>query len=379
MSRFYDAPKVDAIFQQCLDWSENGCNDQYSVSEAKIEQLRITKCPFDPSVCLKGHKSAQITHNNITAFEVGINSRLDMSISHRLTCSPLDLSRLMLHGWKGSAMTLSNVNLYNATEIWANFSLGLETLDGPNEEYPDENPGYKAATGEAWRDINVLPSYWASEEPHLRPEYLHPEFRRRDGDAFVVLYRAGRGGIYNTVVDNRCSRHTTTSRKEMRTSVRFPREFCTGWGPAEVDEVGVSKLITGRLRFDDLQFEQLVYLFLQIKMWFSVYEYLSPRTQFFNMVPVKTRLLSNGITILGANKMDLWVEEVETWFQKAILNGPLHARNSARFHSAGLYRFVEGPYTEANSLCGRILFRHADSTNLYVVGLATTCVWLLFV
>jgi len=93
-------PRADAIFQQCLDNPNAGCDDDYNFSDLRIEKRRLPSCPFSENVCLPGVELLEILHYNITAYDVGVNLKFQLSMSHRLTCAPVNLDPFLLHGCK---------------------------------------------------------------------------------------------------------------------------------------------------------------------------------------------------------------------------------------------------------------------------------------
>ncbi|KAH6997315.1 hypothetical protein EDB80DRAFT_688666 [Ilyonectria destructans] len=378
---FNDFSKDDAIFQQCLELSETRCDNQFFLSEPSIEEERIDDCPFHPSLCLKGHQSIQLTHNNITPFEMGVNSKHAISITHRLTCSPVDLNPFMVHGLTISGITLSN----NKDEFWANHTMVLSTHNGPNDKFPDERSGYIALQNHGLRDITVLPEYFSGSDSYRHPEAILPELRREDGHPFLIVYRAGHEMYRNESDDPLFSAHyfldydddgvyasdfeaTGLGCVEQFRFCALELQHCTDWGPGAIKEIEMIDFLETQDYFNLSHLTELDYLFTQIRNWVSVFEYLAPRTQWFNAVPLRTQYKLYDVTNLGRESGDQWTKEVKTWFDKANLRAIIDARYSARLHTPILWRLVEEPYTETNTLCGKILFRHPDYTNIYWVG-----------
>ncbi|KAH7006829.1 hypothetical protein EDB80DRAFT_684093 [Ilyonectria destructans] len=388
LSSLYEMPKVEAIFQQCLDWSNVGCDDRYLLSDPLVEEVRIEECPFHPSLCLTGHPPIQITHN-ITPFEVGINSKYKFSVGHRLTCSPLDLNQLMDHEWNRSLITLSNTNPFNATELWPDLTMKLLTHNGPNSEYPDENSGYKIFLEHGLRDLTILAG---SESDTSYRKILRPEFIRHDGYPFMVVFRAGHGSEYMYEIDDPLySAHNHVDGRTISdfeaTGLGCVEQYrfcaseathCTDWGPSGPVRLEVIDFIWDHVKANHFQVHQLLYLFAAIKYWFSIPQYLQMRTAILSTVPLRSQMTTLGLANL-ITYGDPWAEEVKTWFRKAILSGTLDARRGARFHDLVLPYTIEGLYNEASILCGKILFRNPDYTNIYWVGLWATIGWLMFV
>jgi hypothetical protein len=83
--------RADEIFHLCRDVLNAGCDSPYYLSGPKITKTRPTTCPFAGEICLNDTASFQITHWNISAFEIGVNSRSKLLVNHRLTCAPVSL------------------------------------------------------------------------------------------------------------------------------------------------------------------------------------------------------------------------------------------------------------------------------------------------
>lgn len=86
-------PKTNAVFAQCLDRLDRGCDSQYHLLQPQIQKTRPDTRPFPVDVCYEDAKPFEITHLNMTAYELGINSISKMKISHRLTCAPVHFER----------------------------------------------------------------------------------------------------------------------------------------------------------------------------------------------------------------------------------------------------------------------------------------------
>ena len=96
------------------------------------------------------------------------------------------------------------------------------------------------------------------------------------------------------------------------------------------------------------------------------------------MVPL-TRTRPEAIPRLSWNTQDQWITEVETWFMKAVLDRIPHAKNGARFSLASDEDFRSLPLGSQYSLCGRVLFRHGNYTNINWIGLWATTSSLLLI
>jgi hypothetical protein len=137
-------PKIDGIFQGCqipknLDQT---CFSDYYFLPPKIEKKRVHYCPFMDKVCQSQVKPFEITHWNVSAEEIGINSPARISFSHRLTCAPAVAEEFQISSLKDprdsrgpqfswiTSRTPENTSVME--RVNATWAVQLESLNGPN-------------------------------------------------------------------------------------------------------------------------------------------------------------------------------------------------------------------------------------------------------
>jgi hypothetical protein len=106
---------TDGSFQACTSPSVAGCDDNYRLNKKpKIDIKPSRYCLFSSELCLEDIEPLQLTHWDISAFEVGVNSRASVTTSHRLTCTPLR-HELLLHDFAPDEidvwMTIANSSI----------------------------------------------------------------------------------------------------------------------------------------------------------------------------------------------------------------------------------------------------------------------------
>lgn len=154
---------------------------QYSTS---IE----ARCPFASGICIDNHPIVSFTRTNLTPHDLGINSRLKLAVSHRLTCSAISTTPFIYSGpetYKGSFLfSIQNPELvdnntaeFNETllsNMWTDnhFGSGREMLDRGHsfvfEVLPRSVPG--SSTNQ---------------------QSIHPLLKRSDGKTFAFVLKAG--------------------------------------------------------------------------------------------------------------------------------------------------------------------------------------------
>ena len=89
-------PEGDAILKPCQGRLNQGCDKQYYLQQPHIEKTRPKGCMFPEDIYHNSTNTFQITQSNITAYELGLNSKSGMTMNHRLTCSPVYLDSFLV-------------------------------------------------------------------------------------------------------------------------------------------------------------------------------------------------------------------------------------------------------------------------------------------
>jgi hypothetical protein len=92
----------EALWEQCHDANDShSCDDPNFIAIKDFSTDISADCPFPQQVCLNGQPTVTFTRANLTAHDIGINSKLKMTVSQRMSCSPISLRPFM---WKGSSL-----------------------------------------------------------------------------------------------------------------------------------------------------------------------------------------------------------------------------------------------------------------------------------
>lgn len=381
------AQTVDGIFRTCLGKSNVGCDDQYHLREPNIIAERLSECPFSPNLCFDLIPPLQITHYGIAAFDMGVNSLASIAMDHRLVCSPVHHDSLISTEGNNTLVSIGNREI-NTGKIVERFGMQLETHNGPSHEYPGEQSGLLAFKDNGPTDITILPSLKEEMYALQDPDLIRSDFRRFDGRPFLVVSRAGRRIYSEQINDPFFSAHNRIENGFVSDyeatmlgcveQYRFCSDavgFCSGWGAKGSARKDLLEELEHRQKQQDLEYEigELLWLYTFIPVWVSVFDSLAVRSA-QGSIPLGLRVLK-GITRLDSTE-EQWMSEVETWFRKAYLDGIFYARNTALFNPIK-YDLEEDPAADPLNLCGRILFRDGDYTN--ISGIGTVVVGILVI
>ena len=186
---FWDA-KVklpDEVWEHCHGASnDNTSCDPNFAGNRGFSMVISEGCPFS-HICIHGLPTVTFTRANLTAHDLGISSRLKMTASQRMSCSPISLRSFTRGGPSDSGLgrfTLSIENPIRTRHGYnANLSLPLWTNNTPEsgQEIFDKGGLFQ---------LRVLPK---NAFGHLINIFnIHPSLARRDGQAFIIVLKPGR-------------------------------------------------------------------------------------------------------------------------------------------------------------------------------------------
>lgn len=190
--------KTDAIYDICVNLTV-GCGSQYFLQQPQIKKARTDDCPFPNNICRNDTQPFQLTHSNITAFELGANFRSYLTLNHRLTCAPVHLDSFLTFE-KESPGNFSDVSLAVTNKTDCNDDhfeprcaegLHLQSINGPNS-FSLESSGSKLnlARNEKSTSLRIHPATKSWNEP-WEPNMIHPNLRTKDGKAFLIIQLPG--------------------------------------------------------------------------------------------------------------------------------------------------------------------------------------------
>ncbi|CAG8970955.1 hypothetical protein HYALB_00000936 [Hymenoscyphus albidus] len=193
---------TDEIFQVCQDHIGRECNDYFL--KFHLQRSRLKKCIFPGNICYNGTDAFEISQSDITAHTVGINSKSRVSMSRRLTCSPVHLdSFLLVNTGLKPHVNISVLDMDAAGYLLRNekeqmrLNMLLNTMNGPNS-LSHEPSGKLNDQVSAPYDVFVLPHIDAKDIGthtvwgNITWDHIHPDLRVEAGMPFLMVYRAGR-------------------------------------------------------------------------------------------------------------------------------------------------------------------------------------------
>ncbi|KAH7088977.1 hypothetical protein FB567DRAFT_619837 [Paraphoma chrysanthemicola] len=400
-----DLLQADAILQQCRNRLNDTCNSQYYFREPKVASRFIDACPFlGDGVCMNNTMTLELTHEDIGAYDAGVNSPILTKMNHRIRCAPLRLHNFYLFrtnltsnitpdGDHPPIITLPDgrriailgayITVKPKEQTSGGYGMDLRTLNGPNE-MSKENSGRLLAERSTLSDITVLPRLLTDFDTRE----LLPELRLPDALPFLVVYRAGARAFPWPVDDPFFSAHnmkkgsnqtryadheaTALGCAEQFQFCRREQQHCTPWGRGSSMIYRLLNISATSSTPNDDEKSEAITLFRMLPAAFSVYDYL---TWHIGMPAATSGAYTLISTYLGSP--NTWALQVETWFTKAILNAILHMRLGVEApldSDSGRY---PREWKKKSALCGRILFRHSAYMNIDWLGALCTISSLL--
>jgi hypothetical protein len=80
------------IFHLCQDRLDASCDSPYYLSNPQITKTRSIACPLKGHICPGNTVPFEITQWNISAFEMGVDSRSKLFVNRRITCAPVSIN-----------------------------------------------------------------------------------------------------------------------------------------------------------------------------------------------------------------------------------------------------------------------------------------------
>ena len=381
--------RVDAVFDRCLGRPNQGCEDDLYLRPPQIYRTRLDSCIFAESLCDKRTRPVRFIHSNMTAFEAGINSNIKLTLSHRLTCSPIHLERFIsfdIDG-NGSVIYIGNPKLLQKNpinQIGVELFVGLKTQNEPHK-FSQQSSGAYMSKRKGPRDLRILPIYKGVQVMES-PDLLHPSLQRWGGMPFVAIHRAGSTIYHGEVDDPFFEAHTAVN--ESRNNAFYPDreatalgcfeqfqwcapDFCEPWG-----KLNGSFSTLERLLISENQTLSDGLSFYKLSPYFSASYHFMMREWFQDKVgaPLQPKERLYKATLLD-DPLEQWIREVEFWFIRALLGGIFVVQNRARYRHDDIKNISKEVFE--SSLCDRVLFRHKDYTNINWIGLCASTTTLI--
>ena len=400
-------PKSEAIFQQCLNALDQGCDTQFYLTPPKITSKRLDSCPFDLNICMNNTQPLEITHWNITPYELGINSKSTLSLTHRLTCTPVNLASFTVlpSNKNHSFVSAQDRNFAYKNGFQPSLTLQLDTWNGPHQ-YSNTSSGLWRARQDGLPDLTILPKYMRplGQNPWKNETLMNKLLQRSDGRSYLVIFRAAAISSAKEINDPYFAAHQRIEGKAVfyadyeATGIGCVEQFqycakmtslgvyCTPWMEQNKSPKELLQRLNETKRLDDLADLLVVYRaglsegiggygdlkqgFLAVSngsppTLYSVFSYLGNLIENFHAAPLQ--FAETPREVKAGNLTDQWVTEVELWFMKTILQSIITTQSGAQTALVDR-RNLPKNFSASPSLCDRILFRDGDYTNINWIG-----------
>jgi hypothetical protein len=411
--------KTDETFKLCADRLNAGCDSQYYFSTPQIQKTRPKTCPFSGNICHKNSTPFEITQYNISAYHIGVNSRSHVTMNHRLTCTPVSVENFI---WFGSTpdgprnfLSVQKRPQKIGEEQFLNQGLFmyLTTTNGPNSVSHESSGLYMALKNENPKLV-VLPHRGPVNDLPREYSYSQDKFdeslRRDDGQPFLVILKAGAQMYASESDDPFFSAHNTRPNGRLGTSayadyeatalgcveqfqfcvpqMQLPK-YCSPWGAREqsiwdpLQYLGKDSLngdwnhwMEVLEAWDDqsgVSANEMLSTFLLLPRSVAVFDYVTSRISIFGIVPLIGLYGLNPIQVQRPiDTREQWVLEVETWFMKSLLGGIFRVQDASFWTFQDFDSKFSEKYVRDWSLCGRVLLRDGDHTNINWIGFWVT-------
>ena len=186
--------QANANWDACFDATDTNSFCDPNFSGLKMFSAEISAdCPFTTSICQKDRPTVKFTRTNLTAHDLGVNSKIPMTASHRISCSPISMAPFTYIAPRstGENFTFSIQNpslVKNVYELGANLSLNLWTNNSCGSGLE------MLKTGNSFL-LEILP---ASGSPSVTPEaqlklwsQINPLLTHPNSSSFVLVLRPG--------------------------------------------------------------------------------------------------------------------------------------------------------------------------------------------
>jgi hypothetical protein len=409
-----DVALAKSTWERCNDKSSG---DSYCDSGIAAANSYVTsgwpQCIFPPSICLQGHPTVAFTRANITAHDIGINSKTKITTSHRIICSPISLTPFVRNVTlpTGSAeafgnytISIQNPRSFNNSQDYEplrhnEFDVNLWTDNGPHS-------GIEAFIRRIDSSLHLLPA-----RPILDPgpdpyEDMHPSLKIPGTQTFVLVLKMGTS-MYPSprpIDDPLFAAHMP---KQDWESYWVPDREATGIGCVEQNQVCITlptgiKCYPWTKSIKDLPTE----LFVDVKRFYSndtldeyVRVFFRNQQSHFDQNGLQ-RFLRRQITlqnppllirstlmapqryssVSGIDTEKQWISELAALFAKFMYWQKLETRRIIQNtidHRNGTP--ASGSYLEPLSLCDMILLTDGDFTNISWIGMWVTLAVLIAV
>jgi len=358
---------------------------------------REEACPFVEDTFK--NQTMRLEHTDLSLRELGINSKSKVLMSHRLTCSPLNIEKFVNKhtesGRSGGCLDAfltfcdwSYPDPDNVTFVCG--GIVVAGCNGPNG-LSSQHSGQNAALANRPSQLEIWPNFLSTKSEFSRK--LHPDLQRHDGEVFVVTFRAGKSSYNYPVDDPMFSAHEIVRDRPVNEESRiyFPDydttgigcveqyrfcvgERCTPWGREGNEIAGLSNslLETGDLA----SATDLEVLDRQLVTKATVQRYLFQRRGTQVLLAFQHRV-SELIELHDSKNQ--WIIELQSWFETAFLQSRYMLYGLLQRNHLPLEMMPEDLDPKFKDVCNRVLFYDGGYTNFDFIQFLVLLISLLLI
>lgn len=388
---------ASSMWEQCQDEKnvDSYCDPSFA-SMRTYDTSFESGCIFPSQVCLEGHPTVTFTVANMTARDLGTNSKLKMTVSHRIRCSPISLSPFITMTKRpGDAspytMSIRDPGSKNASEYQLKLDLNMWTDNGPDS-------GRKMYERRSAFSAKILPRLGSNITSNAS-NHIHHLLRVSDAQTFVLVLKAG-GSWYSSPITDPLfeaaeiapysgiyvpTREATGigCAEQTQTCIELPSGHkCYPWTSALKDPEEIPRTMLKELiQFNDvdtvMEYMTVFWKYLEGNFGEQGLQFFLRRYLFFSDSLLVKRFIIDPYPSFYIKDIDprhQWISELNALFHKARYWQKLSilgiVRNNIDRKNDTLYD--RGYDYSLYSLCNKILFIDADSTNINWVGMWAT-------
>jgi hypothetical protein len=389
-----------SIWEECHDKkrADSYCDPNFVDMGQYVTTLK-SGCIFPSQICLSGQPTAIFTRANVTAHDLGVNSRFKMTVTNRIYCSPISLDPF-IHQSKqpaGANPDLGNFTL--SIQDPRSFNTSESALDLQFSMWTDNclDSGLEMWTKRSQFFFQILPAGGLNISSGTS-KHIHPLLKFPNAQTFVFVLKAGAAWYSSPspITDPLFAARKLTP----QSAYYYPDREATAIGCGEQTQVCLDNpsgvkcypwtknlgYLPRDLRRDLRQFHDgdldYVRVFQRnlglLKGSSGLQEFLKKRLLLPNPLLLRPWVMDpSGISLIyqGMDAERQWISELAALFNKAMYWQKISALALVQNTPDQLDTHDWGK----DSLCDRILFYDGDFTNINWIGMWITVGVLLLV
>jgi hypothetical protein len=340
-----------------------------------------------------------VEHRGLTAFDLGVNSKSPAVLNHRLECVPIKTdiftTRIFVNHEKygnGSYLWFGGQRTDEA--LRRGFDMALMTRNGPNG-FSNESSGLQLAS---WPksapppfEFSIVPVNMVYNGTQNLID-THRLLRRRDGNVFIAVLKAGQSRYQAPIKDPFYSARVFSEGyyypdyeatalgcvEQYQFCLPKSRQPCTDWNsPYDGSQAWPFRSYLQKHRGTEAADEMLRMIRIQIESAkeASITMFLNNRRGTQVLLTSSARMLAE-VPQIDADEQ--WILEVQSWLERAFLRHKFRILGTLGSKEKDSQGSPPGSPLDRAWICDRALFINGDFTNTDVFGMVATTAGFLF-